>query len=219
MVIVQQTQISPCSYRTNSYLRMKIPSSCLDLHGMIHPNQHTKSLPWKVQLNICNHSHHGAKEELVHGTIGQQKPIIKHLCILDTKKYHICKSITFLQKFCIIPKFQPCDYMTKIAEDWLVEIIRLNKWNARESSKHLQTLDNRADAAITMVNAPLVENGCLCCVGSNTNKTETFRIPPRCWKYPQKFQSLGQTICISVHDFFIFVHSIHSYCHRDLKMP
>ncbi len=41
--------------------------------------------------------------------------------IMDTKKYWICKGVTTLLKFCTIPKIQPWDCITQIAETLLVE--------------------------------------------------------------------------------------------------
>ncbi len=58
---------------------------------------------------------------------------------MDTINYQICKFVVFLQFFCTIPKVQPCNYMTKIAE-LFVQNINLNKGKAREESKHLHAL-------------------------------------------------------------------------------
>ncbi len=52
----------------------------------------------------------------------------------------------------------------------------------------------------------LVENGCLYCVGSNTNMTDFFDMSLTCWKFPQMFQILGQKyILLSMHLLLLFM--------------
>ncbi len=48
-----------------------------------------------------------------------------HIYILDTKKYWIYKGITFLLKFCTIPKVQPWDCFRQKAEYYL---LKLSNW-------------------------------------------------------------------------------------------
>ncbi len=59
---------------------------------------------------------------------------------MDTKKYQICKSVTFLLQFYTFPNTQPWDYIM-LAEELLIGIIKLNKEKAREPSKYIFVLD------------------------------------------------------------------------------
>ncbi len=53
----------------------------------------------------------------------------------------MCKSVTFLPKFCTIPNIQPWHYTTQIAEELHVKIIKSNKGKTPEQSKRLQALE------------------------------------------------------------------------------
>ncbi len=83
------------------------------------------------------------------------------LPVMDTKKYCICKGVTFLPKFCTIPKIQPCDCTIQIVGELLIEIIKLNKGMAQEQSKHFQALEqvskifkDTTNASITRMTTP-----------------------------------------------------------------
>ncbi len=82
----QLTEISLCNYGTNSYLRLKTPSTCSALHGVpskltyanFHGKYNFKTHPWaplnakQLYMNICNLVRHGAQEELMYSTLDQQ---------------------------------------------------------------------------------------------------------------------------------------------------
>ncbi len=145
-------QISQCNYRTNSYHMLKTPS----LHWTNQPNQHTRSkiLQLKYNFNPCPWAPPGWKA-IVHeqpqsciswgprGTDAWYTGLEKdhyhcyQIYIMDTKKYCVCKGVTFLPKFCTIPKIQPWDYTTQIVEELLIAIIKLNKGKTEEPSKKL----------------------------------------------------------------------------------
>ncbi len=103
--------------------------------------------------------------------------------IVDTKKYQICKCITFLPTYCTIHKIQLWDYTIQIADELLIKIIKLNKGKAKEQSKHLQALEQlrkikaTLNAVITRVitsTAPITPTES----HSTTNK-DTAKITPK----------------------------------------
>lgn len=93
-------------------------------YEIFHRKHNLNAQPWLPHgYNIIAHDtnnslHHSSQEYwwMVHRYIKRPLPMLPHV-YHGCQEYQICKGVTFLPKFCTIPKFSTLDYNVQIAEE------------------------------------------------------------------------------------------------------